>query len=149
MTQEIKIRIVLVAPTTGVDFGIQQGKGHGYEVLQRQKAMEEDLVFDLSLSLKTYKEAGPDFAGKIVQGTPFQRFIYMNIGASAGQVNTLWNRRLKIPLSGITWEQIAEHQNNPNTRLELRILGKAKDGGPSCGTYKLKEDWRVRAITEF
>ena len=31
METELRLRIVLVAPPSGVDFGLQDGKGHDYE----------------------------------------------------------------------------------------------------------------------
>ena len=34
----LPLRIILVAPITGVDFGIQEGKGHDYKTIQIQMA---------------------------------------------------------------------------------------------------------------
>ena len=45
------------------------------------------------------KDDLPNFAGPFVQGPAGERFVYINIGTYAGQLNTPWSRRLKIPLS--------------------------------------------------
>jgi hypothetical protein len=70
------------------------------------------------------------------------RFIYINIGKSAGQFGSCWERRLKIPLGGITWEMI--EKASTKMLLEARLPGTGKDGGPSCATVKPTEGWAVR-----
>ena len=42
--------------------------------------------------------------------------------------DTPWSRRLKIPLRGITWNQIKKSRH-----LETRVPGTGKDGCPNCG----------------
>lgn len=52
MEGEIALRIVLENPTFGVDFGLQQGKGANYQVLQKQRAIDNSLLFDFFLKVK-------------------------------------------------------------------------------------------------
>ena len=71
------------------------------------------------------------------------RYFYIDIGTYAGQTNTPWSRRLKIPLSCITWELI-----NSGSMLVGEIPGTGNDGGPSCAYSWLKQfdpawQWQV------
>ncbi len=54
--------------------------------MQIQQAAGDDLVFTLTAKLKSGKDGQPDFSGPFVQGPVAERFIYINIGTSAGQL---------------------------------------------------------------
>jgi hypothetical protein len=101
-----KLRIVLEKPTAGVDFGLQKGHGSDYEVVAKQRSKGRDLEFEFTVTAKTGKDHFPNFTGPFVQGPAGERFVYINIGTYAGQTNTPWSRRLKIPLSGITGDML-------------------------------------------
>ena len=75
--------------------------------------------------------------GPFVQGPPRQRFVYIDIGTCAGQADSCWSRRLKIPLVGIATIMIVA-----GGVLEARVPGTGRDGGPSCATVKDFEGWR-------
>jgi len=126
---DISLRILLRKPTAGVDFGLQKGRGSKYEVVQKQQSTGKDLKFEFAASVKTDKEGAPDFSGPFVQGARGDRYFYIDIGTYAGQVNTCWSRRLKVPLSCITWELIKS-----NSTLIADIPGTGRDGGPSCAS---------------
>lgn len=136
MEREITLRIILEKPTVGTDFGIQQGSGHNYVTIQKQKSQGEDLTFVFSIKVKPQTEELPVFLGAITQGSPKERFVYIDIGRAAGQLNTLWSRRLKIPLKSITWELIQQLETTQPAVLEVRVPGVGKDGGPNCGGAK-------------
>src|SRR4026208_1451790 len=107
MERELTLRIVLEKPPADVVFGLQKGRGSDYETIQQQRSTAKDLQFEFTVGLKAGREgASPTFLGSFVQGPPAQRFIYLDIGTYAGQTDSCWSRRLKIPLSGITWEMI-------------------------------------------
>lgn len=143
--KSISLRIVLVAPPSGVDFGIQEGKGSNYKTIQVQRSKDSDLQFECNIGVKGSKEGGPpNFVGGIVQGPPLGRFIYIDIGKSAGQFNSEWQRRIKIPLMGITWEMIEKLADAPKSFLSASIPGTGKDGGPSCATVKPMDGWKVQ-----
>lgn len=144
MNQEIALIITLESPTAGVDFGIQKGSGSKYETHQIQRSGKEDLQFSLKITLKSKIGNPPDFSGPMVQGPPGNRFIYIDIGTAAGQIGTLWSRRLKIPLKGIAISIVEELQADPRKILETKIAGTGKDGGPNCGTVKPFPGWQVR-----
>ena len=79
--------------------------------------------------------------GAFVQGPTGERFIYINIGTSAGDINSVWSRRLKIPLKGITTGMITDLQNDSALMLETKVPGTGKDGGPNCATVKPFSGW--------
>ena len=137
MERELKLRIVLEKPPSGVDFGLQKGRGSDYETVQKQRSNGKDLVFAFTVGVKAGSQAAPRLVGPIVQGPAAQRFVYLDIGACAGQQNTPWSRRLKIPLSGITMAMI-----DSNVVLEARVPGTGKDGGPNCATVKPFGGWK-------
>jgi hypothetical protein len=60
-----------------------------------------NLIFEFKVALK----GTADFGGPFVQG-PRERFVYVDIGTLAGQQDTQWSRRLKIPLTGISSRSI-------------------------------------------
>ena len=130
---EITLRVILKRPTAGVDFGLQQGRGSKYEVVQKQRSTGTDLKFEFAVGVKTDKDGAPDFSGPFVQGSRGDRYFYIDIGTYAGQVNTCWSRRLKVPLSCITSDLI-----DSNSTLVADIPGTARDGGPSCAYAWLK-----------
>lgn len=130
---ELTLRIVLRKPTAGVDFGLQKGRGSKYEVVQKQRSTGKDLKFEFAVGVKTDTDGSPDFSGPFVQGPRGGRYFYIDIGTYAGQVNACWSRRLKVPLSCITW-----HLIRSNSTLIGDIPGTASDGGPSCAYSWLK-----------
>ncbi len=140
----LPLRIILVAPPPGVDFGIQEGKGNDYKTIAIQRSKVGNLVLDCTIKVKGNRNDGPpNFGGPIAQGPPSGRFIYIDIGKSAGQFDSCWQRRIKIPLDGITWELIDAVLEKPKRLLEATIPGTGKDGGPTCATTKPIDGWMV------
>ena len=138
MEHELNLLIILEDPPPGVDFGLQKGSGDPYETVQTQRSSTRDLRFELSVRVREGKDGLPNFLGPFTQGPAQQRFVYIDIGTYAGQTNTVWSRRLKIPLRGITWELIKKGKT-----LETRVPGTGKDGGPNCATVKPFAGWGV------
>src|SRR5690349_16507345 len=103
MEREVTLRILLEKPPKGVDFGLHKGRGDAYEPVQRQRSKGGDLQFEFSVRVKEGRnDAEPSLLGPFVQGKAGDRFVYIDIGTMAGQADTCWTRRLKIPLRGIT-----------------------------------------------
>ena len=141
MEPEITLRIVLETPPPGVDFGIQKGRGSLFEVIQKQRSKGGDLSFEFSVGVKNADGSGtPDFNGPIVQGPRGGRFVYVDIGKVAGQLDTPWSRRLKVPLTGMTASQIRGATSGAGV-LSTRVPGTGKDGGPSCASVKDFAGW--------
>jgi hypothetical protein len=98
--QHARIRIVLVQPPAGVDYGIQEGRGSSFRTIQKQRGEGKDLHFDCALTVVASEE-GLRLLGPFVQGPPAARFLYIDIGQMAGQADCPWSRRMKVPLKGI------------------------------------------------
>jgi hypothetical protein len=139
---DLTFRVVLEKPPAGVDYGVQMGRGAEYETAQKQRSKGKDLVFEFTLGIRVSKPAAPDFRGPVVQGPLGQRFVYIDIGTYAGQTGTPWSRRLKIPLIGITWDDV-DRASAAQRVLETRVPGTARDGGPACATVKPFAGWKL------
>lgn len=140
----VPLRIVLVDPPPGVDYGIQEGKGNNYKTIAVQRSKTGNLILDCTINVKGNRADGlPNFAGSIAQGPPTGRFVYIDIGKSAGQFDSCWQRRIKIPLAGITWDMIDSVLEKPKRLLQATIPGTGKDGGPSCATLNPIDGWKV------
>ena len=121
----IRLRIVLERPPSGVDFGLQKGKGAKYEIEQKQRSNGGDLTFEFDVL--------PGLRGPFVQGPPAVRFVYIGIGSYAGQTDSAWSRRLKVPLDGL--------DPAATGLFETRVPGTGRDGGPNCATVKPFSGW--------
>jgi hypothetical protein len=141
----LSLHIILQKPTVGVDFGLQKGAGTQYETVQIQRSGSQDLRFELTVEIQgdRQKDDQPRFRSPFVQGKPGSRFIYIDIGEFAGQVGG-WSRRLKIPLTGITWDVIDEFTPDGARVLETSVPGALKDGSPNCATVKPFGGWTIR-----
>jgi len=135
--RELTLRIVLEKPPGGIDFGLQKGKGSVYEIVQKQRSKSgSDLTFEFTVRATESAREEPNFLGPYAQGPPTGRFVYINIGTAAGQIDTPWSRRLKVPLRGITWTMAHEGI------LVTRVPGTGKDGSPACATVKPFDGWK-------
>ena len=137
MARELTLRIIIDQPPPGVDFALQKGSGKGYETVQKQRSDSKQVVFEFQPSIREGPSGVGSLAGPFVQGPPRQRFIYVDIGTAAGQADSCWSRRLKIPLDGVPQQFIAS-----GGVLEARVPGTGRDGGPSCATVKDFGGWK-------
>jgi len=142
---EIPLRITLNRVPPGVKFALQKGKSGAQshpELVAPTRRVDDSISFDFSVRIAQVTGAPPRFLGEFTQGPPEKRFVYVNSGRSAGQPDTLWNRRAKIPLTTITSALIDKAQSNPRTILEISIEGTGKDGGPVCASLLSSKEWR-------
>lgn len=139
---EIPIRVTLLRPPAGVAFAMQRGRA-GLLPPTRQAA--DALSFDVTLRVGGDLASGrPNFLGEFAHGTPADRFVYVTVGASAGQAGSPWKRRAKIKLAGITRAMVSAVLASPGAVLEARIEGTGRDGTPACATVPLLDGgWRV------
>jgi hypothetical protein len=137
MERELQLRIVLEKPPGGIDFGLQEGKGSSYNIVQRQRSQAgRDLSFEFTVRVAESDGKEPNLLGPYAQGPRDGRFVYISIGTYAGQEDSQWSRRLKVPLQGISWKLV-----NAGV-LETRVPGTAKDGSPTCATVKPFGGWK-------
>jgi hypothetical protein len=137
MARELTLRVIVEQPPPGVDFALQKGSGSVYETVQRQRSQGKDLVFEFQPSFRGVGSDVTVLGGPFVQGPPRQRFVYVDIGTYAGQAESCWSRRLKVPLDGITPKMI-----QAGGVLEARVPGTGRDGGPNCATVRDFEGWK-------
>ena len=143
MEVQLRLHIVLKSPPAGVDFGLQLGKGADHRAVQIQRSRGDDLGFDGTLTVKGDRGDGPpNFLGPLTQGRPAGRFLYIDIGRSAGQADSGLEHRIKVPLGGITWGLIEQVSADPELVLEARLPGTGKDGGPNCATVHPPLGWK-------
>jgi hypothetical protein len=141
MPRELTLRIVVEQPPAGVDFGLQKGAGSNYETVQTQRSEGKDLVFEFQPTIRESVSAVmAALGGPFIQGPPRRRFVYIDIGACAGQTGSCWSRRLKIPLDGMP-----EKFLRTGGVLEARVSGTGRDGGPNCATVKEFQGWKPAA----
>ena len=133
------LRIILEKPFRGVEYGVQKGRGTDYQTIQKQKGGSADLIFEIPIVAKFDKKGNYIFSGPFTQGKSQDQFIYIDIGTYAGQKDTPWSRRLKIPLKGISKPSI---DNLPVQKaLVTKVPGIGKDGGPNCATVNPFSGW--------
>jgi hypothetical protein len=142
MPVSLTLRIVVVDPPMGVAWALQIGK----DALEPPSAGTGNrIIFTAQVrASRLIGKSFPRFLGAAVKGPPDRRFLYLNSGARAGQANTLWDRRAKVPLWQITWPMINSVASRKSRVLEAQISGLAKDGGPACASVTLLKGWQLK-----
>ncbi len=88
--------------------------------------------------------AGMRLRGPAVQGRPGQPFVYLRMGAYAGQVGILEGWRAKVGLEGITKKLVGAVKTKRSGRLEVQFAGTGPKGAPACATVPLlAPGWHV------
>lgn len=129
MSREITLRIIVSGSPLGVAWALQRGRD---QIEQAVRAQGGDLVFEASARVRAITPEGVvDLGGPFVQGPPGRRFVYLCSGRSAGDLQSCWQRRAKVPLGSIPAD-LAEA-----AVVAARIHGTARDGGPACATVPL------------
>jgi hypothetical protein len=142
--EAVPFRIVVVDPPRGVHFRLQSGKSPG-ELLPPARSTSSSLTFEFELHLgEPLSDGRPRFLGRLTQGTPEERFVYVNSGTVAGQPASCWTRRAKVHLSSITAATVQRVLSSDELVLQAQFAGTAKDGGPACASVPLLEGaWHV------
>jgi hypothetical protein len=136
---EINLRITVVDPPPGVAFKMQKGRD---ELVPPTHADAHSITFDFSVRVDDDANGNLRFLGPFTQGPPSVRFVYVNSGKRAG-IDSIWDRRAKVPLMGLTRGLIDKASRDPGSVIEATIPGKARDGGPVCASVALASGWRV------
>ena len=106
-------------------FGLQDKKGALDLGLSQANGSR---LFTCSIEAKLSGDS-PDFSGAVVQGTKGGRFIYLSWAYDEAG----WAKRIKVPLSGITSEQM----------LSGSVLQAVIENGSTSGTVKPKFGWKT------
>jgi hypothetical protein len=143
---EIPLRITLYRVPPGVRFAVQKGKSDANgnaQLLPPSRSDATSLSFDFTVRVADAGQGAQQrFLGEFTQGPPKKRFVYVNSGRRAGQADTNWDRRAKIPLTTITTALIEKVLSTPNTVLGIEIEGTGRDGGPVCASLLSSTEWR-------
>ncbi len=139
----VPIRVIVHDPVPGVVLRLQSGRT---DLVSPSSVSDTTVIFDFSVCVTLPDAGGPvGFFGPFTQGPPGQRFVYVNAGRHAGQADSCWDRRAKIPLTGIRPALIRHLLKVPGSVLEVGITGRGRDGGPVCASVKLPPDaWQIR-----
>lgn len=137
--QTLRMRVKLVTPPLGVMFALQEGQGGRVSPVTSDGSA---LAFDFTLKVTDLNSVPVRFTGPFAQGPASARFVYVCSGVRAGQAGSCWNRRVKIPLTGLSAELVIA-AIDCNATVEGTISGIAKDGGPACASVKLLNDWSL------
>jgi hypothetical protein len=133
----ITLRVTIEDPVPGVAYSLQDGKSTPIGAVV---ATDGPLSFDVPVRIAP----GPRFLGEFVRREgPERRFVYIAIGAQAGDHASPWSRRVKVDVHDLPAALL--EQALAGAVLEGRLPGRAKDGGPSCATLKPLGGWRVVA----
>lgn len=118
----ISFRLICINPppdTGAIRFGLQDKKG----VLQAGTPQADgSLLYEFELTAKPGKHNSADFSGPFVQGTAGARFLYLSLG-DASSPTPNWIKRVKVPLSGISWQQV-EAAHRAGAALESAVDGR-------------------------
>lgn len=148
---QLPLRVVLRRPPAGVRFAMQHGaaKAGGLaDIVDVQEADGRgDLAFECVIRVQPREDGTLRFLGPSVHGATSARFLYITVGKRAGQPTSPWDRRAKIPLSGITPALLRSVLATPGAVLEATIEGTLPDGSPTCATRPFAEGgaWAVRS----
>ena len=134
------MRIRVLNPPPDVDFLVQRGRD---DLTAPVEATPTGLVFEFPVRVGKQPGGEPNFLGPYAQGPASARFVYVNSGTYAGQSQSCWSRRAKVPLTAITWSLISAALGTGRA-IEVAFNGTGRDGGPTCATVKLDEGaWRL------
>ncbi len=132
---ELPIRIVVETPVPGMAIALQRGAAGKAKLAPPTHRSAEAATFDLAVTVEGRLPDGrPRLLGPFVQGPPGGRFVYLPVGRYAGQADSKWGGRVKVPLGGLTWEAIEGLR--PGARLVARIAGRSPKGGPALASVR-------------
>lgn len=141
----VHLRVIVVSPPKGVGFAIQRGRA---DLLPASKQTAELIQFDFSLRVAgVLADGSPNYLGEFSQGTPTDRFVYINSGTLAGQHASGWTRRAKLKLGSIPREMAEAAIADPDQIIEAQVQGTMADGGPICASIKPHSvSWSLRKL---
>lgn len=141
-TPDVSLRIIVDQPLPGVAITLQEGKDGNVPPTHTSATA---LVFDFAVRLGTPRADGlPNFVGPFAQGPAGGRFIYLGVGQRAGQLSSVWNRRIKVPLGGISDALVQAVRTDARKRLVVHVPGRGRDGSPTAASVRLAPDaWTI------
>ena len=138
----ISLRITVVDPPPNILWALQLGAD---ELVKPTYTTKTRISFEFTVEVvEDSSPAGFRLRGPAVQGRTDGRFVYLRIGAYAGQAGTAIGRRAKIGLEGIDQKLIKAAKAKRSGVLEVQFAGTDRKGEPACATVPfLGGGWRV------
>lgn len=142
MADIVTLRVIIEGPVPGVALAMQRGKD---SIVPPVRVTPDSVTLEVSAEVRARPDGSQAFYGQDVHGPPTARFLYVTVGVRAGQHDSPWDRRAKIPLTGIPDAYLNAVRSQTDLVLEARIAGRARDGGPACATVPiLGGGWQVK-----
>ena len=133
---DLPLCIVVEDPIQGLALALQRGQAGKAALLAPARNTSAAVVFELEVTVDgSLPDGRPRLLGPFVQGPPDARFVYLAVGRRAGQAESQWDGRVKVPLGELGWEHIEALP--PLRRLVARIAGQSPKGGPALATTRL------------
>ncbi len=141
MHDTLTLRIVVRHPLPDVQLRLQRGRS---ELIPPIARSAQAATFEFQLDVHRRPDGSMVLRGPAAQGPPAARFVYINAGTYAGQADSPWGRRAKVPLMNISDALAAAAIAQPGSVVVGTIDGRARDGGPAAATVPLLGDeWRL------
>lgn len=140
---ELALGVAVVDPVPGLAIALQTGGAGASELIAPHAAGNRPISFMFDVTVEgSLADGRPRLLGRVVQGPPGARFVYLCVGQYAGQSESPWSGRVKVPLSDLSWDSIRTLQ--AGQRLWAEIPGRGRNGGPALASVKLLEPgWTV------
>jgi hypothetical protein len=141
--ETLQLRITVVDPPPNILWALQLGRD---EVVKPTLNTGNRISFDFTVGVvEDSSSAGFRLRGPAVQGRAGERFVYLCMGAYAGQVAAPGGWRAKIGLESITRKLMLAAKAKRSGRLEVEFAGTGPKGGPACATVPLLgAGWHVK-----
>ena len=141
--ERLTLRITVVDPPPNILWALQLGRD---EVVKPTSNTKHRISFEFTVDVvEDSSSAGFRLRGPAVQGRPGGRFVYLRIGAYAGQVGASAGWRAKIGLEGINHKMVLAAKAKRSGVLEVEFAGTGPKGGPACATVPLLgAGWHVK-----
>jgi hypothetical protein len=134
---ELSLRVVVDDPVPGLALALQRGQAEKASLVPPTRQATDAVVFDFDVTVDGGLPDGrPRLLGPFVQGPPGARFVYLSVGRYAGQTDSQWAGRVKVPLADISWALI-EVLGPGASPLTARIAGRSPKGGPALASVRL------------